>query len=38
MKKAVFIDKDGTLIKNVPYNINARLITFEEQVIPALRL
>jgi D-glycero-D-manno-heptose 1,7-bisphosphate phosphatase len=38
MKKAVFIDKDGTLIKNVPYNINTKLITFEEQVIPALRL
>jgi D-glycero-D-manno-heptose 1,7-bisphosphate phosphatase len=38
MKKAVFIDKDGTLIKNVPYNVNTKLITFEEQVIPALRL
>ncbi|MFL5746160.1 MAG: D-glycero-alpha-D-manno-heptose-1,7-bisphosphate 7-phosphatase [Niastella sp.] len=38
MKKAVFIDKDGTLIKNVPYNVDTRLITFEEQVIPALRL
>jgi len=38
MKKAVFIDKDGTLIKNVPYNINTELITFEEQVIPALQL
>lgn len=38
MKKAVFIDKDGTLIKNVPYNIDTRLIAFEEQVVPALRL
>lgn len=29
MNKAVFIDKDGTLIKNVPYNINASLIELE---------
>ncbi len=26
MKKAVFIDKDGTLIKDVPYNVNPELI------------
>jgi len=29
MKKAVFIDRDGTLIKDIPYNANPELITFE---------
>jgi len=38
MKKAVFIDKDGTLIKNVPYNINTDLIEFEDDAIVALQL
>jgi D,D-heptose 1,7-bisphosphate phosphatase len=38
MKKAVFIDKDGTLIKNVPYNINTKLIEFEDNAIAALQL
>lgn len=37
MKKAVFIDKDGTLIKDVPYNVNTNLITFEEGIVPALQ-
>jgi len=27
--KAVFIDKDGTLIPDIPYNVNANLITIE---------
>lgn len=38
MKKAVFIDKDGTLIKNIPYNVNTDLIEFEDNAIAALRL
>jgi len=37
MNKAVFIDKDGTLIKDVPYNVNTSLIQFEEHAIEALR-
>ena len=38
MKKAVFIDKDGTLIKNIPYNVNTDLIDFEDNAITALQL
>jgi D,D-heptose 1,7-bisphosphate phosphatase len=37
MNKAVFIDKDGTLIRDIPYNINTSLITFEDQAVEALR-
>jgi D-glycero-D-manno-heptose 1,7-bisphosphate phosphatase len=38
MKKAVFIDKDGTLVKNIPYNVNTELIAFEDNAIAALQL
>jgi D-glycero-D-manno-heptose 1,7-bisphosphate phosphatase len=38
MNRAVFIDKDGTLIKNVPYNIDPALITFEEGVVDGLQM
>ena len=38
MKKAVFIDKDGTLIKNVPYNVNPRLVELEKNAGKALKL
>lgn len=38
MNRAVFIDKDGTLIKNVPYNIDPALISFEEGVVDGLHL
>ncbi len=38
MKKAVFIDKDGTLIKDISYNVNPDLIEFEAYAIEALRL
>lgn len=38
MKKAVFIDKDGTLIKNIPWNVNTQLIEFEENAIASLQL
>ena len=29
-KKAIFIDKDGTLIPDIPYNVNPDLITLSE--------
>ncbi len=38
MRRAVFIDKDGTLIKNVPYNANPALITLEPGAADALHL
>src|SRR5690242_20075278 len=38
MKKAVFMDKDGTLIKDVPYNVNTNLIQFEDYAVNALQL
>lgn len=38
MKKAVFIDKDGTLISNVPYNADPDKIVLEYGAIDGLRL
>jgi D-glycero-D-manno-heptose 1,7-bisphosphate phosphatase len=38
MRKAIFIDKDGTLIRNVPYNVNPELIELEENAAEALEL
>lgn len=38
MKKALFIDKDGTLIKNIPYNVNSSLIEFETNAVASLQL
>lgn len=38
MNKAVFIDKDGTLIHDVPYNINPSLILLQEGAMEGLRL
>ncbi|HKH59710.1 MAG TPA: HAD family hydrolase [Flavitalea sp.] len=38
MNKAVFVDKDGTLIKDVPYNIKPELISFEDGVMDGLRV
>lgn len=38
MNKAIFIDKDGTLVKNVPYNVNPALITFEDYALESLYL
>lgn len=35
---AVFIDKDGTLIEDVPYNVDPALIRFTPGAIPALRM
>jgi D,D-heptose 1,7-bisphosphate phosphatase len=37
-RKAIFIDKDGTLIPDIPYNINPDLITLSEGVIEGLTL
>ncbi|MBV9962823.1 MAG: HAD family hydrolase [Parafilimonas sp.] len=36
MKKAVFIDRDGTLIKDVPYNAKPALIEFMPNAIKSL--
>jgi D,D-heptose 1,7-bisphosphate phosphatase len=38
MNKAIFIDKDGTLIHDVPYNVNPELIRFEEYAFESLYL
>src|SRR3954467_505034 len=37
-RKAVFLDKDGTLIPDVPYNVNPDLITLQPGVIEGLDL
>ncbi len=38
MKKAVFIDKDGTLIKNVPYNVDPNLVKLNDYAGESLEL
>ena len=38
MNKAVFIDKDGTLIPDIPYNVQPELITLERGVTEGLQL
>lgn len=38
MNKAVFIDRDGTLIKNVPYNVDPGSIVLEKNAVEALAL
>jgi D-glycero-D-manno-heptose 1,7-bisphosphate phosphatase len=37
-RKAVFLDKDGTLIPDVPYNVNPAIITLQYGVIEGLKL
>jgi histidinol phosphatase-like enzyme len=37
-RKAVFLDKDGTLIPDIPYNVNPDLIALSEGVIEGLQL
>jgi D-glycero-D-manno-heptose 1,7-bisphosphate phosphatase len=37
-RKAVFLDKDGTLVENVPYNADPRRLRLAERAGPALRL
>jgi D,D-heptose 1,7-bisphosphate phosphatase len=36
--KAIFLDKDGTLVDNLPYNVEPRRITLASGAGPALRL
>jgi D-glycero-D-manno-heptose 1,7-bisphosphate phosphatase len=36
--KAVFLDKDGTLIPDIPYNVNADLISLNGGVVEGLQL
>lgn len=38
MNKAIFIDKDGTLIPDIPYNVDPDLITLNPGVIDGLKL
>jgi D-glycero-D-manno-heptose 1,7-bisphosphate phosphatase len=38
LSPAVFLDKDGTLIEDVPYNVDPSLIRFTEGAIAGLRL
>jgi D-glycero-D-manno-heptose 1,7-bisphosphate phosphatase len=38
MNKAVFLDKDGTLIKDVPYNVNPAKIELESYATQALSM
>lgn len=38
MRKAVFIDKDGTLVRNVPYNADAALVTLEDGAAEGLKM
>jgi D-glycero-D-manno-heptose 1,7-bisphosphate phosphatase len=38
MNKAIFIDKDGTLIEDVPYNVNPDLVRFTAGAFEALRM
>jgi len=37
-RAAVFLDKDGTLIENVPYNVDPALLRFTPRALPALQL
>ncbi|MBC8035021.1 MAG: HAD family hydrolase [Chitinophagaceae bacterium] len=37
MNKAVFLDKDGTLIYDLPYNVNPNLLTWKEDSFEALK-
>jgi D-glycero-D-manno-heptose 1,7-bisphosphate phosphatase len=38
MNRAIFIDKDGTLIEDVPYNVNPDLVRFTPGAIAALKM
>jgi D-glycero-D-manno-heptose 1,7-bisphosphate phosphatase len=37
VNKAVFLDKDGTLIRDIPYNVNPDLITLSENSVAGLK-
>ena len=36
--RAVFVDKDGTLVENVPYNVNPALLRFTPSALVGLRV
>lgn len=38
MKRAVFLDKDGTLVKNIPFDVDPRKIKFLPGVIEGLKI
>jgi len=38
MEKAIFLDKDGTLIPDIPYNVNPDLITISDNALYGLKL
>ena len=38
MNKAIFIDKDGTLVKDVPYNVKPELVSYSGFAMDALKL
>lgn len=38
MNKAIFLDKDGTLVKDVPYNVDTHKIEILQHVVGGLRL
>jgi histidinol-phosphate phosphatase family protein len=38
MEKAIFLDKDGTLIPDVPFNVDARLVNIEANSVDGLKL
>lgn len=35
--KAIFLDKDGTLIPDIPYNVDSQLITLQADAIEGLK-
>ncbi len=35
--RAVFFDKDGTLVRNIPYNIDPDLVQLDDQAVECLR-
>ncbi|HEX8676435.1 MAG TPA: HAD family hydrolase [Segetibacter sp.] len=37
-RKAIFLDKDGTLIPDVPYNVNPDFISLQKGVVEGLKL
>ena len=36
MQKAIFLDKDGTLVTDVPYNVNTSVVRLEKGVLEGL--
>jgi D-glycero-D-manno-heptose 1,7-bisphosphate phosphatase len=37
MNKAIFLDKDGTLIPDIPYNIDPKKIILQDNAVPGLK-